>query len=178
MCFDAINICRIPFYFVYCVWSLVGLLGFNLLTALFLMIFQMYFGHWVHSRNNKKHHKLGKASSKRRKYMQETVYSSKALKFYNWNEAFEKEILKWRGKEQKLRWEIEMSDIGNHIASSFLPHIQNPLICASLFYFGGTLNLADSMQLSHMLGMLNGQLHHFPHVQRQWAHLKIQLRHL
>ena len=104
MCFDAVNICRIPFYFVYCIYSLIGLLGLNLLTAVFLMIFQMYFGHWVHSRSHKKHHKLGKVGGRRRKYMSETVYSSKILKFYNWNESFEKEILKWREKETKLRW--------------------------------------------------------------------------
>ena len=55
--------------------------------------------------------------------MSETVYSSKILKFYNWNEPFEKEILKWRGKETKLRWEISRSDIGTDIISSFLPRI-------------------------------------------------------
>ena len=96
--------------------------------------------------------------------MSETVNNSKTLKFYNWNEAFEKEILKWRGKETKLRWDIDKQNILNHIISSFLPRILNPLVCASLFYFGGTLDLGQSMQLTHMLGMLNGQLHHFPHV--------------
>lgn len=176
MCFDAVNVCRLPLYFVYCVYSLVGLLGFNLLTAVFLMIFQMYFGHWVHNRNHKQHQKLGRVSSRRRKYMSETVYNSKTLKFYNWTEPFAKEIRRWRSKEMKIRWDIHVSGIGSHIVSSFLPRIMNPLIFASFFYFGGTLDLAKSMQLTHMLGMLNGQLHHFPHIQRMWAHLRVQLK--
>ena len=76
----------------------------------------------------------------------------------------------------KIRWDIHVSSIGSHIVSSFLPRIMNPLIFASFFYFGGTLDLAKSMQLTHMLGMLNGQLHHFPHLQRMWAHLRVQLK--
>jgi hypothetical protein len=106
MCFDAVNLVSFPVFFVYTVYSLIGLLGFNLLTALFLMIFQMYFGHWVHTRSHKMHHKCHKVSEMRRKYMSETVYSSKVLKFYNWNESFETEIQKWRDKEMKYRWAI------------------------------------------------------------------------
>ena len=94
--------------------------------------------------------------------MSETVYNSKTLKFYNWNDSFEKEIEKWRSKEMKLRWNISFSGIGNDIVSSFLPRIMNPLVFASFFYFGGTLDLGQSMQLTHMLGELNRLLHRFP----------------
>lgn len=39
MCFDAINVARLPFYFVYSIYSLVNILGFTLLTAVGLMFF-------------------------------------------------------------------------------------------------------------------------------------------
>jgi hypothetical protein len=72
----------------------------------------MYFGHWVHNRNHKKHEKLSKISGRRRKYMSETVYNSKTLKFYNWTESFAKEIKRWRAKEMKLRWTLRVQGIG------------------------------------------------------------------
>lgn len=77
--------------------------------------------------------------------MSETVYNSKTLKFYNWTESFAKEIKRWRTKEMKLRWDIRISSIAQDIISSFLPRIMNPLVFASFFYFGGTLDLAKSM---------------------------------
>jgi len=97
----------------------------------------MYFGHWIHSRNRKMDHKLHKIREKRMKYTSESIYNSKTLKFYNWNESFEEEINSWRSKELKLRWKLHYRNLTNHVISSFLPRIMNPLVFASFFYFGG-----------------------------------------
>ena len=53
MCFESASIVRFPVFFIFTIYSLIGLLRFNLLTAIFLMVFQMYFGHWVHTRSHK-----------------------------------------------------------------------------------------------------------------------------
>lgn len=101
-------------------------------------------------------HKLHKMREKRGKYTSESIYNSKTLKFYNWNEKFEEEINSWRKKEIKLRWKLHYRNLINHVITSFLPRIMNPLVFASFFYFGGQMDLSQSMHIMHLLGMLQG----------------------
>ena len=140
-----INIVRCPAFALYAFYTLFCLTGINSIMALSLITFQMYFAHWINSKTAKKQHKLERVSEKRKKYMSETVYNSKTLKFYNWNDQFEKEISEWRTKEMNLMWSINIQGLGNHILSTFVPRIISPLVCASYFYFGGTLSLSESL---------------------------------
>ena len=175
LCFEAITIARLPMYLAYSTYTLCSTLGYTVFGALFLIYFQMYFGHWIHSRNHKRHDKIHKIREKKFKYTSESIYSSKTLKFYNWTKVFEDEILKWRTKELKQQWSIRKNDLINHIVGSFIPRLMNPLVFAMFFYFGGQLTLAASLSLTHTLGMLNGVLNRILHLQRMMSNSKIDI---
>jgi len=175
LCFEAITIARLPIYMIYSFYTLCNILGYSVLGAVFLIYFQMYFGHWIHSRTHKLWEKMHKITEKKFKYTSESIYSSKTLKFYNWTKVFEDQIMKWRNKEIKMKWSIEKNDNVNHVVGSFLPRLINPIVFVLYFYFGGKLDLATSLKLTHMLGILNGNLNHLPHLQRMMQGSKINI---
>lgn len=168
LCFEAITLARLPMYLIYSIYSLCSILGWTVCGAIFLIYFQMYFGQWIHSRTHKLHDKMHKINEKKFKYTSESIYSSKTLKFYNWTKVFEEEIMKWRAKELKQKWTIEKNEHINYIVGSFLPRLMKPLVFVMFFYFGGKLDLATSLNLIHMLDILNGRLNRIPHIQSMY----------
>jgi len=102
----------------------------------------------------------GKLEEKLRNATSDTINNIQALKFYGWDEYFEKDILDKNAASGDMANHIEQYHLLFTLMWHFLPSCMNTLGMTLYLGMGHTLDLPTAMEIMATMDQIKGPIHH------------------
>ena len=162
MCHRMGRLPMMPLIFIVCFYYLFNILGISFISGMVVFALSMAINYCLSQVIKKLDKEASRLDDLRMNHTTEALNSMKTLRFYQWTNVFEKEIILRKERQVAIRY--KMGKIVSIIIGCFIffPSLLNITIFSVYIGFGNTMDLPTAFAVIALINMLRGPIIEMP----------------